>query len=340
MATTTDLEVLASSDWLAHRYDEAQDLFHFCHIPWADRAPIPFLSDDALHSYQERHHIAAQQIDPKSSGTPLHFIFHSAFCASTLLAKALAAGPVSSLSEPQLLNDMIGALRRGMPPTEVARALDQALALLARPGADTAMVVIKPSNLVNHLAQAMLMLRPESRAVFLFAPLDVFLGSVARKGLWCRLWVRELLEGFLTDQAVDLGMAPGDYFRQSDLQVAATGWLAQHALFHKLAAKLGPGRIATLDSETLTARPADVLAAAAAHYGLAASADDVAAMAASPAFTRHSKSGAAFDAATREAEYAAARAAHDDEIGKVATWVRAVAEANGIAETLPLPLLG
>ena len=28
------------------------------------------------------------------------------------------------------------------------------------------------------------------------------------------------------------------------------------------------------------------------------------------------------------------------EEGKVATWARAVAEANGIAETLPLPLLG
>lgn len=244
------------------------------------------------------------------------------------------------LSEPVVLNDVVGFHRRGAPRAAVARLADAATRALARPFDAGEMVVVKPSNVLNPLAELLLALRADSRAILLHAPLETFLVSVVRKGLWCRLWVRELLEGFLTDQAVDLGMAPGDYFRQSDLQVAATGWLAQHALFHKLTAKLGPGRIATLDSETLTARPADVLAAAAAHYGLAASADDVAAMAANPAFTRHSKSGAAFDAAQREAEYAAARAAHDDEIGKVATWARAVAEANGIAETLPLPLLG
>ena len=328
MATTTDLEVLASSDWLAHRYDEAQDLFHFCHIPWADRAPIPFLSDDALHSYQDRHQIAAQQIDPKSSGAPLHFIFHSAFCASTLLAKALAAGPVSSLSEPQLLNDMIGALRRGMPPTEVARALDQALALLARPMADTAMVVLKPSNLVNHLAQAMLMLRPESRAVFLFAPLDVFLGSVARKGLWCRLWVRELLDYQRQLGMVPFGFSDADYFRLTDLQVAAIGWLSQHHMFDQLCTGPLGSRIYRLDSEQLTDPQGTHLTAIAEHFGLSAA--DARAIAASPDLSRHSKFGHAFSAEDRQKERAAAQAAHADEIEKVAHWAREVARTIGL----------
>ena len=174
MEATREQAVLADSTWLAHRYDDAADSFHFCNISWAERAAMPFLSEEALQDWQPHHILSAHQIDPKSlGGAPLHFIFHSAFCASTLLSKALGSGPVASLSEPQVLNDMIGALRRGKPAADVARALDQALALLSRPMADRPIVVLKPSNLVNHLAQAVMMLRPDSRAVFLLSLLPI-----------------------------------------------------------------------------------------------------------------------------------------------------------------------
>ena len=186
----------------------------------------------------------------------------------------------------------------------MARLADAATRLLARPFGPGETVVVKPSNVLNPLAELLLALRTDSNAVLLHAPLETFLISVVRKGLWCRLWVRELLEGLVTDRAVDLGFEPGDYFRQSDLQVAAVGWLAQHVLFHRLANKLGPARVRTLDSETLTAEPAAVLTAAVQHFGLGAGAAEIAAMATGPAFTRHSKHGTAFDAAQRAAEYA------------------------------------
>ncbi len=249
-------------------------------------------------------------------------------------------GIVMGLSEPVLLNDIVGFRRRGAQPAAVARLADCATRLLARPFGPQELVVIKPSNLLNPLAELLLALRADSNAVLLHAPLETFLISVVRKGLWCRLWVRELLEGLLTDRVVELGFTPQDYFRQSDLQVAAVGWLAQHALFQRLAAKFGPDRIRTLDSEVLTTRPAEVLRAAAAHYGLPASADQIAAMAASPVFTRHSKSGDSFDVDRREAEYAEARTAHGDEIGKVTLWAAEVARAAGIPMELPHPLIG
>lgn len=332
---------LADAEWLAHRHVEGADRILFQHVARADHRSAPFLTDEYLGEARARHEVPMADCLAGLAPQPMGFLFHSAFCGSTLLLSALdRPGVAMGLSEPVLLNDVVGFRRRGAPPAAVARLADAATRLLGRPFTAGERVIVKPSNILNPLAQLLLALRSDAAAILLYAPLETFLVSVVRKGLWCRLWVRELLEGFLTDNVVNLGMAPRDYFRQSDLQVAATGWLAQHALFHQLARQLGPDRVRTLDSETLTRDPAAVLTAAARHYGLAASADDLAAMAAGPAFTRHSKSGAAFDAAQRAAEYADARRAHEDEIGKVVVWAQAVADANGLAMDLPHPLIG
>ncbi|MEN9718929.1 MAG: hypothetical protein RIQ99_1807 [Pseudomonadota bacterium] len=332
---------LSDAQWLAHRHIEGQDQIRFLAVPRSDHRIAPFLTDEYLGAERATHDLSLadclNQVAPHRMG----FLFHSAFCGSTLLLSALDhPGVAMGLSEPVVLNDIVGFRRRGAPGAAVARLADVSTRLLGRPFGPDEMVVVKPSNILNPLAELLLALRSDASAILLYAPLETFLVSVVRKGLWCRLWVRELLDGLLTDQAVDLGMAQRDYFLQSDLQVAATGWLAQQALFQKLADKLGSVRIRTLDSETLTAQPAAVLQAAAAHYGLAADSGQITAMAANPAFSRHSKSGTAFNAAQRQAEYDAARTAHDDEIGKVLAWAQAVAAANGMPQHLPLPLLG
>jgi hypothetical protein len=235
------------------------------------------------------------------------------------------------LKEPVLLNDIVGFRRRGAPPVAVAERLGDALDMLARPFGDDSAVVVKPSNIFNALAPASLAMRPTSKAILVYAPLAVFLLSVARKGLWCRLWCRELLEGQITDGIVDLGFEPGEFFRQTDLQVAAVGWLAQQKLFHDITRKFGPERIATLDSERLTANPGKALCAAASHFGLG---DHAAANDAHPAFGTHSKFGGSFRTEDRRAEYALAQTAYGDEIEKVLIWAEAVAQSANIPLTL------
>ena len=186
-----------------------------------------------------------------------------------------------------------------------------------------------------HQRQAVLLaLQDQGRALLLYAPLETFLVSVARKGLHCRAWVRELLEGYVQDRFIDLGFAPEDYFRLTDLQVAAVGCLAQHQHFTALSGKHGD-RIASLDADLLTARPEAAIAAVAAHYGLAL---DAAAVAAGPAFARNSKSGAAYSPEARSADYQAARAAYGEEIAMVVTWAKAVAANVGLALSGPNPL--
>lgn len=321
--------------WLAHRYDDSADQIRFVRLTRAEHAQMPFLTDEYLG---DRAAIAVDRgravADALAPG-PVHFIFHSAFCCSTMLARALdVPGVAMALSEPVLLNDIIGWRHRQRPAgQQVAALLDQALALLARPWGRAEAVVIKPSNLLNPLAPAMLALRPEAHAVLLRAPLKAFLGSIARKGLWGRLWVRDLLVKYLREAGVmEFGLGPEELLQLSDLQVAALGWLAQERIFAGLQQRL-PGRVRMLDSDVLMADPATALQAVAEAMHLRLAAARIDAIVAGPAFTRHSKSGGRFDAAARAAERDSGLLLHAEEISMVLGWAQQLAQTAGI----PLP---
>jgi hypothetical protein len=135
---------------------------------------------------------------------------------------------------------------------------------------------------------------------------------------------------------VDLGFEPRDYLRQTDLQVAGVGWLAQQMQFHRIAKQFGPDRIASLDSETLTSDPVSSVAKAAGHFGLRSR--DVADYAEHPAILRNSKSGAAFERGERQMDQNRAREVHGEEIEKVAEWIRVVGERRGVSLDLPFKL--
>jgi hypothetical protein len=327
--------ILSNAEWLAHRYDPTGDAFHFRHVPRRRHAEVPFLTDECLGEAKQVEPVARALAAPAAPAGTLHFIFHSAFCASTMLVRALdTPGSAMGLSEPVALNDLVGWRRRGAEPEAYGRVLADTLGQLARPFRPGEPVVVKPSNILNPLAGAILSLRPEARAILLYAPLPVFLASVARKGLWCRLWARELLEGQLRDGIVHLGFEPGDFFRQSDLQVAAVGWLAQQALFARLTASF-PGRVVTLDSQRLTEAPAATAAAVARHFQLEV---DDSTLDHHPAIRRDSKSGASFTTGQRARDQADAQLAYRDELEKVEIWARSVA-ANAGVELAPGPAL-
>ncbi|MBA2919195.1 hypothetical protein GON01_14945 [Sphingomonas sp. MAH-20] len=327
--------------WLAHRYIENKDAVQFRHVTREEHRAATFVTDEYLPRDAQRLEIDRRQaLAAAAPAAPVHFIFHSAFCCSTLLARAFDRdGVAMALKEPAILNDITGWRRRGASGRDVAEAMDGALALLARPFAAGEAVVIKPSNIVSGLIPMMMALRPDAKALLLHAPLPLFLTSVAKKGLDGRLWVRELFMGLRTDGLVQrLGFDDAQFFGQTDLQIAAAGWLAQQALFAELARALAP-RVRTLDSESLLDAPEASVAALARLYGLGVNEAQVAEIVAA-AFGRNSKSGEAFGRAEREAEYAGAAAAHRDELEKVGRWAEVTAERAGIPMTLPGALLG
>lgn len=329
--------------WLAHRYDPTGDRIHFVAVSREQHRAATFLTDEYLPQAAEPTVIGrGAAISGAAPAGPVHFIFHSAFCCSTLLARALdREGLAMGLSEPAILNDIVGwRHRETVEARQVATLIDNALNLLARPFQPGEMTIIKPSNLVNVLAPAFLALRPESKAIVLHAPLETFLGSVARKGLWGRLWVRDLYLKLVREKLAIFGMNSAEQLKLTDVQVAAVCWLAQHQMFAELVGRYGAARVRTLNSEVLMANPKAALGRIASYFKLPATTAILAEMADGPAFTRHSKSGASFSATERETERKAGLEAHQDEIGKVLIWATELAKQNGISAILPAPLIG
>jgi len=337
MIATVEPQALPA-EWLAHRYDPGHDAIHFIQASREERRAAAFLTDEHLPGAAKPLVMRRQDVVRSVSATRLNFIFHSAYCCSTLLANAYdRPGSSMSLKEPVLLNDIVGWRHRGGEPAAIGEVLRDGLATLSRGFTPAESCVIKPSNVVNGLASAMLTMRPEATALLVHAPLDAFLGSIAGKGLWGRRWVRELLAKLLKEGLVDLGFGPEEIFLHTDLQVAATGWLAQHALFAKLAAAW-PDRVRTLNSETLLANPHAALAALDQLFGVDATEDDRAQIV-SEVFTRHAKFGGDFDARDRERNRRDATEIHGEELAMVSQWALAVATSAGVDSVLPLPLI-
>jgi hypothetical protein len=329
------------ADWLAHRYDPGHDAYHMLPVPRQTHRDSIFLTDEYLPADLTPLVLRRRDAMSRAAPTaPLHWIFHSAFCCSTLLARAFdLPGVAMGLKEPVVLNDLIGWRRRQEPGPDIATVLDDTLALLARPFAEGEALVVKPSTAANALAPAMLALRPDSTAVLLYAPLPTFLASIAKKELEGRLWVRTLLAGMLDDGLAPFGYSAREHFSHTDLQVAALAWLGQQMLFADLVKRYGAGRVRTLDSATLTTQPRATMAAAARLFGLPMSDQLLDEVVAGPVFRRHSKFGNTFDAGARAVEHRQAADTHAREIEVVTRWAERVAESFGVALTAPAPLL-
>jgi hypothetical protein len=320
--------VAADPQWLPVNLMNGETL-QFLHVTRPERASVAFLTDEYLQAQsQSACSFGLRQVESAlpTSASPAGFVFHSAFCRSTLLTRALdLPGVAHGLQEPQIINDVAVMERHKRLDRSV---LDPVMNLLARPVQAGERVVIKPSNEANLLIPTLLTAQADARAILLYAPLDRFLRSVAGKALWGRGWARNLYLNLRSDHPLPLGFSERELFGQTDLQIAALVWLTHLDQFAAARARFGD-RVRFLDSEVFIARKADTLAAAARHLGLAGTADLWAERADSAIFTEHSKVvGSRFDGS--EAKDRADSVALNEEVGLIDQWVDSLAKHIGL----------
>ncbi|MEZ5710058.1 MAG: hypothetical protein R3E02_11795 [Blastomonas sp.] len=341
MANENTVDIVSDAELLLHRYDETNDNYQFVQVSRDVHRASTFLTDQ--HLPKDLASVVLRRIDTIRdipTGAPVHFIFHSAYCCSTMLARAFDIEGISmGLKEPVVLNDMVGWKRRGSDPKKLAEVLDQSMRWLSKPFTRGESIIIKPSNIVNILAMGILALRPNAKAVLLHAPLRTYLQSIAKKNLWGRLWVRTLLIGQIKDRMIEpFGMTNDDLLALSDLQVAAIGWLAQHSLFNMTIARMGGDRVKSLNSENFLANKRETMTRLRELYELDIPDHRLDEVLGGPAFVTHSKTGADFGSQEREREHIDAAKLHIDEIEKVEAWALSTAERMRIPITLGSPL--
>lgn len=332
MTGTSVGDVTSDPNWIPHTYDVGGSSLTFVNVPPAKRAELMFLSDEHFAGNAEKATFAADAVASKLEGAeraPIHFIFHTSFCCSTLLARAVeVAGKSVVLREPDVLINVANRLIRNDDPGNRQR-LELVLRLLQRAPAPGEAVIVKPSNFANRLADLVLASRPDTRAVLLYSDLETLLRSLLKRGMFGRIFGRRLFTQLLGWSSLELGYPNEELLQLTDVQAIALAWLMQIAHFDAVSRAFGD-RVMVLDSAELLADPTAAVGRAQALFGLGLSADTVKSIASGPVFARHSKfSDRDYGTEDRRKDHESATQAHSDEIDMVVKWIEAVADKLG-----------
>jgi hypothetical protein len=316
----------ADPAWLPHRYDAQAQQVTFVNLDRETMRGLTFLADYQPVPGLSAAVPAAQVAAMHAGEGPLHFIFHTAFCRSTLLARSMGMPGLSlGLSEPGVLNDLTMAGKAAQP------LIAPVAGLLARPQGEGEAVIVKPSNVANPLIPALMQARGEARAVLLGNSLEAFLRSVHKKGMMGRRWARRLYLHVQQYASLDLGMDGNALFEASDMQVAGLAWFLQQRWFAMLLDTPLGARMMTLDADELVADREAALGKVTRWFGIGASAQRLREVADGPLFTRHAKLGGDYAQAIAEQDAAARSEVVEEEIAMVATWVGQIVAQTGLS---------
>lgn len=272
---------------------------------------------------------------------PLHFILHNAFSGSTLLARYLEGLPhCLVLKEPQVLGQ-IAILKDQEPmpgePDRWADWFEVVFAMLARGYPSDTEVVVKASSTCNTLGNALLDHDKNTRIVFLYSGLRMFLLQVLKskdRRQWLRKHVEDVLAGLMTQVPFLAGTRVADL---TDGQRAATMWLVNSFLCRSLLTRSDANRILLLDGEDLILRPTATVLAAADFLGLIVDDADRTLLNDIRPIVHHAKDMAvSYDAETRATELAGAEERHGGEVRAAMVWAETVS-GGWLAES-PFPV--
>lgn len=323
-------EYVRDGAWLPHHYDPHRDSLTFAYLPRDAQRAITFLDPRFIERGAELGSVQITQLPAsaiRENAGPLHFIFHTGFCCSTLLTRALDIPGVSmGFKEPAVLASFADYWSNSRRHVGAFEALSATLDLLSRPLAPGETQIVKPSTVVNHIIPQLLHARQGAKAVLLYSSLDTFLRAIARRGVEGRIFARQMFRQFAPVNPLQSGYADSDAILFADLQVAAQAWLMQISFMEQITKRFGIDRIRVLNAETLLADPVNTLRQVGAFFDMNLTRDNAQRIATSSIFHEHAKElGRPFDAAAQKAQYEEAGAAHREELMMAKDWARALA---------------
>lgn len=222
-----------------------------------------------------------------STSPPVYYIFHVAFCGSTLLARSLDRRHLClSYKEPMALAQY--SQNGGeLPPDVRARVLRGIVTSLSKTFHTGEVPLIKLNNLCSFAVGELLESNPRSRGLFLYSDLRTFLCSILPFPER-RAWVHQYL-AITSRLAEPAGILTGvDVTDTSDAEATACLWLQQMLNYLDLV-NAGNDSVASLHSELFLGQPERALSAVNDFFGLGISEDDVTRIVSGDTFNTYSK---------------------------------------------------
>jgi len=315
------ITIAADPAWLPHRIDPQSKLVEFVRIEHDELSAPGFLAD----SQGRRISLPWSEVEAmKPEAGPLNFIFHTAFCRSTLLARALnIPGHTAGLNEPGVLASLVNA---GPASAALTKPI---LDLLSRAPNSGGAVFVKPSNHSNMLIPRLLAARPDSKAILMTNSLSAFLRSVIRKGMMGRRWGRQLYLELQNYAGLDFGMDPREIFLMTDLQAAALGWFLNQRWF-EIQYSQGTGRMRVLDGDRFADAKEQTLSAVIKFAQIDVPSNVVRNAAQAKLFSEHAKLGGSFEKKEANDKNRSISSVNEEEIGQVAQWIDIIAQQAGL----------
>ena len=265
---------------------------------------------------------------------PIHYIFHTGHCGSTLLSRLLGELPGwLALREPPLLMGLSRSLRRlhepGFPISlERWEALfELALALLGRTWRPDQTAMVKPTSHAGNLIPRLLGFTGQERALLLYVSLETYLTTMLRPDARreTQLFARDFRIGDFRRLVPGAAGSVDDY---APAQLAAMSWLL-HA--RELARALDDpaldGRVRLLDFDRFLDAPEAGLEDICQFFGQGQDPATLASVLSGPGGRSAKDPERSYGPEQRQAELAAARQTYGDEIEAGLEWAAGIEAA-------------
>lgn len=202
----------------------------------------------------------------------LGWLFHTSFCASTLLARALH-DPLDCmvLKEPLILR-RLGDARHSGWPVPFGDLIKKSASLLGRAWKPGGAVMVKPTHAALNIAVDSMACTPGSRAVVLTSSLRDFLVSNIKKTSETQDKIGLLAERALRASAYHARLPAAAFSPPDMLCAAALQWAAQREVVADLLQAAGRDRVRVLDIDEMAQDLHSVVDTAAAWLGIDAGA--------------------------------------------------------------------
>lgn len=256
------------------------------------------------------------------------FIFHVAFCCSTLLARYLELLPGTFvLKEPFLITQLAEMNRAGTLSQEVTRL---SLQLLSRTYIPFETPILKLTDQCNGIASRLMAASASVNCIFIGLELRSFL-IAGLKDDQRRKWVRRRAELAELDVAPSW-LAETDTKTLTDAEACAYLWLSNGVLLQKLLRDVGDTeRVLVIDGERISDQPGETLQKVAACLGLSPGEPEIAAAVGGPAAGTYSKDPSkTFTREDRRAEISTLNARLGSEVEAALTWAGSRARDLGL----------